>query len=78
MRVASDAMVLVVSFHTRVLKGAQGRALPTPAIVAERPRRPAPRPVQVSVPVPLAIAGGAALVSVAAYLAFGATKSLLR
>ncbi len=69
LRVSEDAVVLAVSFHTKVARRAKLRACASPshrlpsrgaATVAPLARRMA-KPAKVNVPLPIAVAGGAAL-----------------
>jgi hypothetical protein len=79
-RVTSEALVMAVSFHAHVHRETD-RVLASRALVPVHPMRPvrsnghAP---SVRVPVGLAVAGGAALASVAGYAATRAVKGLSR
>jgi hypothetical protein len=83
LRVTPEAMVLAVSFHTRVLHVGEARLsreafAPKPAPPAKALAPASAAGLQVRVPMPIAIAGGAALVGVASFLAFRAVSSLGR
>jgi len=91
LRVSEEAVVLAVSFHTKVARAGDVhslRSLRQGEVAAGLPRengsrlaRPAAKSAKsatVNVPLPIVIAGGAALLGVTAYLAVGAASSVLR
>jgi hypothetical protein len=77
-RVTSEALVMAVSFHGHVHRETEGM-LPTRELVSvRRPLSMNGHAPSVRVPVGLAVAGGAALASVAGYAATRAVKGLSR
>jgi hypothetical protein len=76
-RVTSEAVVLAVSFHSRVLRGEE--AYPLPSVAPEGLARPNPSPIHSLARVPrrriapfVAVAGGAALATLATWIIAGA------
>jgi hypothetical protein len=88
LRVSEEAIVLAVSFHTKVARAGDTHSLNSlrqVEVAASIPRengsplaRSAGKSATVSVPLPIAIVGGAALLGVTAYLAVGVTSRVLR
>ena len=87
LRVSEEAIVLAVSFHTKVARAGDTHSLssPRPGEVAAGQRengsalaRSAAKSATVNVPLPIAVAGGVALLGVTAYLAVGVASRVLR
>ncbi len=86
LRVSEDAVVLAVSFHTKVARAGETQSLrqpeSSPAVPGRGNGSPLARrmakPAKVNVPLPIAVAGGAALLGMTAYLAIGAVSRVLR
>jgi hypothetical protein len=85
LRVSEAAIVLAVSFHTKVARAGDSHSSARGDVTGRRPQnngaplaRPAARPTTVNVPLPIAVAGGAALLGIGAYLAVGLAGRALR